>query len=321
MEVIDLGYLLNDKFKLFTVRSNPLLTKEVASILGCEVGKSSVKRFSDGEVQINIEESVRGADIFIVQSTGQPGNEHVMELLIMIDALKRASARTINVVIPYFGYARQDRKARSREPIAAKLIANLLETSGADRILTVDLHSPQIQGFFDIPLDPLQGIPILARYFQAKNLKKPVIIAPNTSGLGRARRLAEYLDAPIAFIDKRHPEPGIPQAVNIVGEVEGLDAIIIDDLIDTAATVTIAAHALVEHGANTVYACCTHPVLTGPAVERLEIAPIEEIVVTNTIELTDAKMLSNMNVLSIGELLAEAIYRVHREKSVSTLFQ
>lgn len=298
-----------------------MLTNEIASLLGCAVGKSSVKRFSDGEVQINIEESVRGSEVFVVQSTSQPGNEHVMELLIMIDALKRASAKEINVVIPYFGYARQDRKARAREPIAAKLVANLLETAGADRILTVDLHAPQIQGFFNIPVDPLQGLPLLARYFQNKALQQPVIVAPNHSGLGRARRLAEYLDASIAFIDKRHPEPGFPQAVNIVGDTEGREAIIVDDLIDTAATVTLAANALQENKASAIYACCTHPVLTGPAIERLHIAPIKEIVVTNTIELDEDKKGGNLTVLSIAPLLAEAIYRVHREQSVSTLFQ
>ncbi|AST96647.1 ribose-phosphate diphosphokinase [Shouchella clausii] len=316
------GYSIDKKkFKLFTVRSNPLLTNEIASLLGCAIGKSSVKRFSDGEVQINIEESVRGSEVFVVQSTSQPGNEHVMELLIMIDALKRASAKEINVVIPYFGYARQDRKARAREPIAAKLVANLLETAGADRILTVDLHAPQIQGFFNIPVDPLQGLPLLARYFQNKALQQPVIVAPNHSGLGRARRLAEYLDAPIAFIDKRHPEPGFPQAVNIVGDTEGREAIIVDDLIDTAATVTLAANALQENKVSAIYACCTHPVLTGPAIERLQMAPIKEIVVTNTIELDDDKKVGNLTVLSIAPLLAEAIYRVHREQSVSTLFQ
>lgn len=317
-----MGYSIDKKkFKLFTVHSNPLLTNEIASLLGCAVGKSSVKRFSDGEVQINIEESVRGSKVFVVQSTSQPGNEHVMELLIMIDALKRASAKEINVVIPYFGYARQDRKARAREPIAAKLVANLLETAGADRILTVDLHAPQIQGFFNIPVDPLQGLPLLARYFLNKALKQPVIVAPNHSGLGRARRLAEYLDAPIAFIDKRHPEPGFPQAVNVVGDTEGREAIIVDDLIDTAATVTLAANALQENKASAIYACCTHPVLTGPAIERLHIAPIKEIVVTNTIELDEDKKVGNLTVLSIAPLLAEAIYRVHREQSVSTLFQ
>ncbi|MBM7841210.1 ribose-phosphate pyrophosphokinase [Alkalihalobacillus xiaoxiensis] len=316
-----MSYQVNDKFKLFTVQSNPSLTKEVALLLGCEVGKSSVKRFSDGEVQIHIEESVRGADVFIVQSTGQPGNEHVMELLIMIDALKRASAKSINVVIPYYGYARQDRKARSREPIAAKLIANLMETAGANRVVTVDLHAPQIQGFFDIPVDPLQGIPLLANYFKKKKLVEPVVVAPNTSGLGRARRLAEYLNAPIAFIDKRHPEPGFPQSVQIVGEVAGMNAIIIDDLIDTGATVTLAANALADHQVASIFVCCTHPVLTGPAIDHLKIAPIEEIVVTNTIELSTEKYLDNMTVLSIGELLAEAIYRIHKEQSVSTLFK
>ncbi|GAF23758.1 ribose-phosphate pyrophosphokinase [Bacillus sp. JCM 19047] len=316
-----MSYVMNDKFKLFTIQSNPLLTQEVADQLGCTIGECTVNRFSDGEVQIHIQESVRGAKVFILQSTSQPGNEHVIELLIMIDALKRASAGEINVVIPYFGYARQDRKARSREPIAAKLIANLLETAGADRVVTVDLHAPQIQGFFNIPVDPLQGIPLLAQHYIKKNLVNPVVVAPNTSGLGRARKLAEYIDAPIAFVDKRQPEPGFAQAIDIVGEVKGMDAIIIDDLIDTAATVTLAAHSLVENGAKDVYTCCTHPVLTGPAIERLAIAPIKEIVVTNTIELPKEKQLDNMTILSMAGLLADAIYRIYKEQSVSTLFQ
>jgi len=315
------SYELDEKFKLFTLHSNPLLTKEVADRLGCSIGQCTVNRFSDGEVKIHIQESVRGAKVFVVQSTAQPGNEHVVELLIMIDALKRASAREINVVIPYYGYARQDRKARSREPIAAKLIANLLEAAGADRMVTVDLHAPQIQGFFNLPVDPLQGLPLLAQHYVNKNLENPVVVAPNTSGLGRARKLAEYIDAPIAFVDKRHPEPGFPQAIEIVGDVKGMNAIIIDDLIDTAATVTLAATALVEHGAQDVYTCCTHPVLTGPAIERLRIAPIKEIVVTNTIEMPDDKKLDNMTILSMADLLADAIYRIYKEQSVSKLFK
>ncbi|WP_059105547.1 ribose-phosphate diphosphokinase [Shouchella shacheensis] len=314
-------YQLNEKFKLFTVNSNPAVTEEIAEILGCEVGRSSVNRFSDGEIQINIEESVRGCEVFIVQSTSQPVNEHVMELLILVDALKRAHTGTINVVIPYYGYARQDRKARGREPITAKLIANLLEEAGATRVITADLHAPQIQGFFTIPVDPLEGIPILARYFEEKQLDEIVVVAPNHSGLARARQLAEYVHAPIAFIDKRRPGPDEAEFLNIVGEVEGKNAIIIDDLIDTGFTVTQAALTLKDYGARSIYASCTHPVLTAKALELLGEAPITEIVVTNTIELPAEKQLANMTILSIAPLLAEAIHRVHNRESVSTLFE
>lgn len=293
----------------------------MAQLLGCELGKSSVTRFSDGEIQINIEESVRGAEVYLVQSTSQPGNEYIMELLIMIDALKRASARTINVVVPYYGYARQDRKARSREPITAKLIANLLETAGATRVITLDLHAPQIQGFFDIPVDQLIGVPILSQYFADKGLEDIVVVAPDNGGVVRARKMAGRLNAPIAFIDKRRPEPNVAEVMNIVGNIEGKNAIIIDDLIDTAGTITLAANALIEKGAKSVYACCTHPVLSGPAISRIEGSPIRELVVTNTIELPKEKMINKITSLSIAPLLVDAIDRIHNEKAVSPLFE
>jgi ribose-phosphate pyrophosphokinase len=314
-------YQLKKCFKMFALNSNQKLAREMANLLGCELGKSSVSRFSDGEIQINIEESVRGSEVYLVQSTSQPGNEHIMELLIMIDALKRASAKMINVVMPYYGYARQDRKARSREPITAKLIANLLETAGATRMLTMDLHASQIQGFFDIPVDQLLGVPILSEYFQNKGLEDIVIVAPDNGGIVRARKMASRLQAPIAFIDKRRPEPNVAEIMNIVGNIEGKNAIIIDDLIDTAGTITLAANALVEKGAKSVYACCTHPVLSGPAISRIESSPIKELVVTNTIELPDGKLLNKIKSLSVVPLLVEAIDRIHNEKAVSPLFE
>ncbi len=275
--------------KVFTLNSNKALAEEIAQHIGISLGKNSVMRFSDGEVQINIEESIRGCDVYLIQSTSAPANEHLMELLIMIDALKRASARTINVVIPYYGYARQDRKARAREPITAKLVANLLETAGATRVLTLDLHATQIQGFFDIPVDQLMGVPILSDYFQEKGLDDIVVVSPDHGGVVRARKMADRLKAPIAIIDKRRPKPNVSEVMNIVGNIEGKTAIIIDDIIDTAGTITLAANALVEQGAKEVYACCTHPVLSGPAVERIRNSKIKELVVTNTIALEEEK--------------------------------
>ncbi len=293
----------------------------MAAILGCEVGKSSVTQFSDGEIQVNIEESVRGCDVYVVQSTSHPNNDHIMELLIMIDALKRASAKMINVVMPYYSYARQDRKARSREPITAKLIANLLEKAGATRLLTMDFHAPQVQGFFDIPVDHLIGNPILAEYFEKKGLEDVVVVAPHNGAVGRARKMANQLNAPIALIDRRRPEPDMSEVLNIIGNIEGKNAIIIDDLINTAATTTIAANALVEHGAKAVFACCTHPVLSGPAISRIETSAIQELVVTNTIELPEEKQINKIKILSVAPLLAEAIDRIHNEKAVSPLFE
>ncbi|WP_330938004.1 ribose-phosphate diphosphokinase [Bacillus licheniformis] len=310
----------DDNLKIFSLNSNPGLAKEIADIVGVELGKSSVKRFSDGEVQINIEESIRGCDCYVIQSTSAPVNEHIMELLIMVDALKRASAKTINIVMPYYGYARQDRKARSREPITAKLVANLLETAGATRVIALDLHAPQIQGFFDIPINHLMGVPILGNYFEEKNFKDIVIVSPDHGGVTRARKLADRLKAPIAIIDKRRPKPNVAEVMNIIGHIEGKTAILIDDIIDTAGTITLAANALVESGAEEVYACCTHPVLSGPAIERIDNSKIKELVVTNSIELPEEKKIAKFKQLSVAPLLAEAIIRVHEKQSVSFLF-
>jgi ribose-phosphate pyrophosphokinase len=312
---------LDPNLKVFSLNSNVELAQEIAKVIGVELGKCSVSQFSDGEIQINIEESIRGCDVYVIQSTSSPVNENIMELLIMIDALKRASAKTINIVMPYYGYARQDRKARAREPITAKLVANLLETAGATRVITLDLHAPQIQGFFDIPIDHLMGVPILADHFKSKELNGDVVIvSPDHGGVTRARKMAERLKAPIAIIDKRRPKPNVAEVMNIVGNIEGKVAILIDDIIDTAGTITLAANALVENGALEVYACCTHPVLSGPAIERIENSKIKELVVTNSIALAEEKRVDKIHQLSVAPLIGEAIIRVHEEQSVSTLF-
>jgi ribose-phosphate pyrophosphokinase len=311
---------VDPKLKVFTLNSNKELSKEIAQHIGIELGESSVTKFSDGEIQINIEESIRGCEVYVIQSTSDPVNQHLMELLIMIDALKRASAKTINIVIPYYGYARQDRKARAREPITAKLVANLLETAGATRVIAIDLHATQIQGFFDIPVDQLLGVPILANYFKEKNLDDIVIVSPDHGGVTRARKMADRLKAPIAIIDKRRPRPNVSEVMNIVGNIEGKTAILIDDIIDTAGTITLAASALVENGAKEVYACCTHPVLSGPAMDRIQNSQIKELVVTNTIVLPEEKKIDKVTQLSVAPLLGEAIIRVHEQLSVSKLF-
>jgi ribose-phosphate pyrophosphokinase len=313
---------LDPNLKIFSLNSNRKLAEEIARVVGVELGKCTVAQFSDGEIQINIEESIRGCDVYVIQSTSAPVNENLMELLIMIDALKRASAKTINIVMPYYGYARQDRKARAREPITAKLVANLLETAGANRVISLDLHAPQIQGFFDILIDHLIGVPILADYFLEKGWKKEdiVIVSPDHGGVTRARKMAERLKAPIAIIDKRRPKPNVAEVMNIVGHVDGKIAILIDDIIDTAGTITLAANALTESGAKEVFACCTHPVLSGPAIERINNSKIKELVVTNSIVLSEEKKIDKITELSVAPLIGEAIIRIHEEQSVSTLF-
>ncbi|MFC3419252.1 ribose-phosphate diphosphokinase [Salinicoccus hispanicus] len=313
----------NSNLRLFSLQANEPLAREIAEHIGIPLGKCQVKRFSDEEVQINIEESVRGCDVFVVQPTSQPVNEHLMELLIMIDALKRASAATINIVMPYYGYARQDRKSRSREPITAKLVANLIETAGADRVISLDLHAPQLQGFFDIPIDHLMGVPILSDYFQDNkefNFDEVVVVSPDHGGVTRARKMADRLKTPIAIIDKRRPKPNVAEVMNIVGEIDGRTAIIIDDIIDTGGTMKLAAQALLDKGAKEVYACCTHAVLSGPAISRIEESVIKELVVTNSIQLPEEKKSSKIVELSVGELMAQAIVRVYEEESVSILF-
>jgi len=309
------------KLKVFTCNSNPRLAQEIAEYIGIPLGVSQTIRFSDGEIQTRIDESVRGSDVYVIQSTCAPVNEHLMELLVMVDALKRASAKSINVVIPYYGYARQDRKARSRDPITAKLVANLIETAGAHRVISMDLHATQIQGFFDIPVDHLLGVPILGAYFKEKNLQDIVVVSPDHGGVVRARKLADYLNVPLAIIDKRRPEPNVAEVMNIIGEVKGKTAIVIDDIIDTAGTIMLGAKALIKEGVKEVYACCTHAVLSGPAMERLEQSAIREVVITNTIPVTHPKPCTKLKTLSVAPLMGEAIIRVHEELSISKLFE
>ncbi|MBS4031879.1 MAG: ribose-phosphate pyrophosphokinase [Clostridiales bacterium] len=308
------------KLQIFSGTANLGLTEEIAQHVGVPLGLAEVKRFSDGEINIYIGESVRGADVFIVQPICCPANENLMELLIMMDALKRASAKSINTVLPYYGYARQDRKTRARDPITAKLVADLLTTAGANRVITMDLHAGQIQGFFNIPVDHLKSLPILAKYFEQKGLTDAVVISPDMGGVTRARELAERLQLPIAIIDKRRPEQNVAQVMSIIGKVKGKTVIMLDDIIDTAGTIAKGATALLEQGAREVYACCTHPVLSGPALERLAASPITEIVVTNTIPVTAEKKLDKIRVLSVAPLIGDAIIRIHEELSVSKLF-
>lgn len=314
-------YQLKKSFKMFSLNSNRELAEEMAELLGCELGKSSVRQFSDGEIQINIEESVRGSDVFLIQSTSQPINDNIMELLVMIDALKRASAKMINVVIPYYGYARQDRTAKPREPITAKLVARLIEKTGASRVLTMDLHAPQLQGFFDIPVDHLIANPILGNYFEKKGLEDVVVVAPHNGAVIRARKLASILNAPIALIDRRQSESGVSEIMHVIGNIEGKNAIIVDDLINTAGTITLAANALAERGAKAIYACCTHPVFSADAISRIESSPIKELVVTNTIAMTEEKRIDKITTLSVAPLMVDAIERIHNEKAVSPLFE
>jgi ribose-phosphate pyrophosphokinase len=310
----------NSRIKVFSCNSNPLLAKSICNHLGIPLGDAKVNKFSDGEIHIQLNETVRGMDVYVVQSTCDPVNQHLMELLVVVDALKRASAGTINVVMPYYGYARQDRKARARDPITAKLVANLIETAGADRVLAMDLHATQIQGFFNIPVDHLLGVPILSKYFQDKNLSDLVVVSPDHGGVIRARRLAERLGAPLAIIDKRRPEPNVSEVMSIIGKVKGKTAIIIDDIIDTAGTIILATDAILERGAKEVYACCTHPVLSGPAIDRIRNSEIKQLVTTDTIALGPKKMLDKIEVLSVAPIIGEAIYRIHNEQSVSKLF-
>ncbi|MPQ42176.1 ribose-phosphate diphosphokinase [Clostridium tarantellae] len=311
--------------KVFTGNSHPVLAKEIAKILGVSLGEAKVSTFSDGEISVDIKETVRGCDVFIVQSTCSPVNNNLMELLIMIDAFKRASAGRINAVIPYYGYARQDRKAKSRDPITAKLVANILTAAGADRVLTMDLHAAQIQGYFDIPVDHLLGAPILADYFIEKGLidrDDVVVVSPDLGSVTRARKFADKLHAPIAIIDKRRPKANVSEIMNIIGDVKGKICILIDDMIDTAGTIANAANALKELGATNVYACCTHGVLSGPAFERINDSAIEELVMLNTIALPEDKTNSSkFKSLSVAPLLAEAIERIYDDEPLSILFQ
>lgn len=307
---------------LFSGNGNPRLAQEIGAHLGVEVGRMCVGRFSSGEVRVGIQENVRGCDVFVVESMAPPVNDHLMELLVIVDALRRASAARVTAVVPYFPYARQDRKSRGREPISAKLVANLLTVAGVDRVLTMDLHAPQIQGFFDIPVDHLTGLPILAEYVRGLRLEQPMVVSPDAGRVNWARELAERLSVPVGFVDKRRPEPGVAEAMNVVGKVRGRTAILLDDMIDTAGTITEAAKALRAHGVVDVYAVSTHPIFSGPALERLAHSSIREVVVTDTLPLAaGAANDPRYRVLSVAPLLAEAIYRIHLHRSVTELFE
>ena len=305
--------------KLFTGNANPELAQEIAEYLGVKLGAAKVKHFSDGEISLIIDESVRGCDAYIIQPTCSPVNDNLMELLIMTDALRRASASRITAVLPYYGYARQYRKSRGREPITAKLVANMITEAGASRLLAMDLHAMQIQGFFDMPVDNLFGLPILAEYFKHKDRENLVVVSPDMGGVARARNLAEQIGVPLAIIDKRRPMPNVSEVMNIIGDIEGKEVILVDDMIDTAGTITHGAQALIDRGAKCVDACCTHAVLSGPAIERIENSPIQELVTTNTIPLGDKKC-DKIKVLSVAPIIWEASYRIQTESSVSDLF-
>jgi len=312
---------VTDKLKIFTGTANTALTHEICAYLGCEMGQSSTTRFSDGEIYFQILENVRGADVFIVQPTGPPVDSNLMELFLMIDAFKRASAKRITAVIPYFGYARQDRKDKPRVPISAKVVSDLLVASGTDRLLTMDLHAPQIQGFFSIPVDHLFAAPVLVEYFQKLDLPNLTIVSPDAGGVERARAFAKRLNAELAMANKRRLEANVAEVVNLIGEVRGRTCLVVDDLIDTAGTLVKTVEALTAQGAAKVYACCSHPVLSGPALERIEKSSLDEVVVTNSIQLQgDLRKCKKVRVLSVGNLLAQAVQSIHEETSVSGLF-
>lgn len=308
---------------IFTGNANPRLAESIAHYLGTSLGKILVSRFSDGEIRVQVGENARGQDVFIVQPTCAPVNENLMELLIMLDAFRRASARRITCVIPYYGYARQDKKVKPREPITARLVANLLEVAGANRILTIDLHAQQIQGFFNLPVDHLYAGPLIGKYLIESGLahRNGVVVSPDVAGTPRAKALAEMLDLPFAIIAKRRPEPNKVEVMEVVGNVEGKTAIMIDDMVDTGGSLVQGAHALIQRGATDVIACCTHPVLSGDAPERILRSPIQRLIVTDTIPLPPDKRNEKIIVLSVAKLLADAILRIHRDKSVSVLFE
>ena len=310
--------------KIFSANSNPKVAMEIAQHLGLPLGQSEVVTFSDGEISVSIQESVRGSDVFVVQSTSSPVNDHMMELLIMIDAFKRASAGRITAVIPYMGYARQDRKAKARDPISAKLVADLISVAGADRVLSMDLHCPQIQGFFNIPVDHLLGVPILAQYFIEKfgeNKENVMVVSPDLGSVTRARNFAQRLAVPFAIVDKRRQKANVCEVMNIIGDVRGKSVVLVDDMIDTAGTLCNAAKAIIEiGGASEVYACATHGVLSGPAIERIESSVIKELILLDTIALAEEKKIDKIKILPVAPVFAQAIQRIYTDTPVSTIF-
>lgn len=313
---------IHGTIKIFAGNSSKKLAKAICDQLELDMGKVEVGKFSDGETSVNIQESVRGCDVFIVQSTNTPVNDNLMELLLIIDACKRASAGRITAVIPYFGYARQDRKARARDPISAKLVADILQASGANRVLTMDLHSSQLQGFFNIPVDNLMGMPVLVRYFKKVGLPDNLtIVSPDTGSVVRSRAMASRFDAPLAIIDKRRPRANVMEVMNVVGDVKGRTCLMLDDMIDTAGTICQGAQALIDNGAKEVIACCTHAVLSGPAIERLEASPLSKVIVLDTIDLPQEKRIGKIQIVSIADIFAEAIERVYTDLPVSKLYE
>ncbi len=313
---------IHGAIKIFAGNASKKLAQEICAQLDLELGKMEVGKFSDGETSVNIKESVRGCDVFIVQSTNTPVNDNLMELLLIIDACKRASAGRITAVVPYFGYARQDRKARARDPISAKLVADILQTAGANRVLTMDLHSSQLQGFFNIPVDNLMGMPVLARHFKSVGVPDNLtIVSPDTGSVVRSRAMASRFDAPLAIIDKRRPMANVMEVMNVVGDVKGKMCLMLDDMIDTAGTICQGAQALVENGASEVIACCTHAVLSGPAIERLKESKLSKIIVLDTIDLPKEKRIDKIEIVGIADLFAEAIERVYTDLPVSKLYE
>ena len=311
---------MKNKITVFSLSSSKKLAQDIASILGTKVGDCKVHHFADGEILCEIGESVRGKDVFIVQSTSNPVTENLMEILVLTDALKRASAREITAVIPYFGYARQDRKAKPRQPITSKLVADLLTTAGVNRVVTVDLHAAQIQGFFDIPVDEMQALPLLIKYFRKKKVQDLCVVSPDHGGATRARKMSEAFDCPIAIIDKRRPKPNVAEVMGIIGNVEGKNCILIDDMIDTAGTITAGVDMLKQKGAKDVYIACTHGVLSGPAIERLSTCAAKEVVITNTIEIPQEKKFDKLVSVSVAGLLAHTIENIENGLPVSDVF-
>lgn len=305
---------------LISGNSNRPLSEEIAKYLNQRLADVVIKKFSDGEISVKINENIRGKDVFIIQPTSAPANDHIMELLLTIDAVRRASAKRITAVIPYYGYGRQDRKQEPRVPISARLVADIIQVTGLDRVLTVDLHADQIQGFFHIPVDNLYAAPIFIQYLKESHFSEPVVVSPDTGGVERARYLARYINAGLAIIDKRRPQANVAEIMNVIGDVEGKECILYDDMIDTAGTITKAAKALKENGAKRVIACATHPVLSGPAIQRIEESVLDEVIFSNTIYLPEEKRIRKIKILSIANLIGEAIRRIHNEESVSSLF-
>ena len=315
-----MSVLLGKKIKLFSLSANRELAQEIAQSIGLELSDCEVLHFADGEINVDISETVRGHHIFVIQPVSNPVNNNLMELLIMCDALKRASAKTINLVIPYYGYSRQDRKVKSRQPITAKLVADLIQTAGADRVICMDIHATQIQGFFNIPVDNFQGLPILCNYLLNKNLKDVVIVSPDHGGTKRAREFAKVFNCPIAIIDKRRPEPNKAEVMNLIGSVENKTCILVDDMVDTAGTLTAAADAIFKAGATEVYAACTHGVLSGNAIEKINNCALKELIITNTIKQPAEKHSDKIKVLSVGNLLGQGIIRILEDEPLSDLF-